>query len=127
MSDTTYNGWTNYATWRVQLEIVSDLVENQDERTYADMETYDCAQQLESEVDDIVSGFGEVSEGLALDYARAFLSDVNWYELAEHAIENNAERFPSEKCDDCDEELDSDGDCINEPCTNYYAREDIDA
>ena len=24
------------------------------------------------------------SEGLARDYARAFLSDVNWFEIAEH-------------------------------------------
>jgi hypothetical protein len=26
-------------------------------------------------------------KGLAVDYARAFLSDVNWYEIAEHMLE----------------------------------------
>ena len=26
----------------------------------------------------------DVKEGLALNYARAFISDVNWYEIAEH-------------------------------------------
>jgi len=31
------------------------------------------------------------SEGLARDYALAFLSDVNWAEIAEHVIENYAE------------------------------------
>ena len=28
--------------------------------------------------------------GLALDYALAFLSDVNWYEIAEHKIKEYA-------------------------------------
>lgn len=26
MKDDKYNGWTNYATWRVQLELISDYV-----------------------------------------------------------------------------------------------------
>jgi hypothetical protein len=30
-------------------------------------------------------------EGFARDYALAFLSDVNWTEIAEHVIENYAE------------------------------------
>jgi len=25
MSDTTYNGWTNYATWRINLEVFDGL------------------------------------------------------------------------------------------------------
>ena len=28
------------------------------------------------------------SKGLARDYALAFLSDVNWYEIAEHLLED---------------------------------------
>jgi hypothetical protein len=28
--------------------------------------------------------------GLALDYALAFLSDVNWYEIAKHMLEECA-------------------------------------
>ena len=27
-------------------------------------------------------------EGLALDYALAFMSDVNWYEIASHMLED---------------------------------------
>mgnify|MGYP000341640718 FL=1 len=30
-------------------------------------------------------------EGLTLDYALAFIDDVNWYEIATHIIENEME------------------------------------
>ena len=33
-------------------------------------------------------------EGLARDYAMAFLSNVNWYEIAEHLLED--EEMPDE-------------------------------
>jgi len=35
----------------------------------------------------------DVKEGLALDYARAFLSDVDWREIAKHMIEDYATSF----------------------------------
>jgi hypothetical protein len=31
---------------------------------------------------------GAEATGLALDYAEAFLANVNWYEIAQHMIEN---------------------------------------
>lgn len=105
MSDDTYNGWTNYATWRVQLEIVSDYVNNQDERTFADMGLGDVATQIEEEVDQVLTGYGSGrDDDLALDYARSFVSDVNWYELAKHAMEDNDEAFPFEHEESEDEE-----------------------
>lgn len=84
--DTTYNGWTNYATWRVNLEMFN----GNDFDDWCDLKTcdpYDFAQQLREYADDIVSEFGEL-DGLAVDYARAFLSDVNWYEIAQHILDD---------------------------------------
>jgi len=80
-SNETYNGWTNYATWRVHLEIF-DGREVDEPMTHWDVREY--AYQL---IEDYSV------PGLARDYAMAFLSDVNWREIADHVNENNAENF----------------------------------
>jgi len=86
MRDTTYNGWTNYATWRVQLEIFDGL-------EYAEMFNLVLpAGQLGNALKDYAEELIAMSvsdpdaPNLALDYATAFLSDVNWYELANHIL-----------------------------------------
>ena len=68
-----YNGWSNYATWRVNLEILGDL--QFDEHVSADY--------LKEIVEDCVFG-GRDFSGLSFvkDYALAFLGDVNYYEIA---------------------------------------------
>ncbi len=71
-----YNGWTNYATWRINLEILGDM--EFDEQVSADY--------LEDLVEDCVFTSKDV-DGLAKDYALAFLRDVNYYEIAEHINE----------------------------------------
>jgi hypothetical protein len=91
-TDTTYNGWTNYATWRVNLEIVDDylnsIVANAHHGyidKYADVA--ELAEHIESYTDDVLSDYGSVTDSLALDYARSFVSDVNWHEIASHWTE----------------------------------------
>lgn len=83
MCNTKYNGWTNYETWRVNLEICDDLVSSmiEDERKFDSVG--ELADYLSEAVDDVLTGYGEVETGLALNYARAFVSEVNWYEIAE--------------------------------------------
>lgn len=81
-TDTTYNGWTNYATWRVNLEIFDGLDLRDgfpDKPTVEELSDY-----LETMVDEILEQDGK---GLALDYARSFVSDVNYDEIAEHLID----------------------------------------
>jgi len=74
-----YNGWTNYATWRVNLEILGDI--EFDEQVSADY--------LKEIVEDVVFSQYELGNGshLVEDYARAFISQVNFYEIAEHINE----------------------------------------
>lgn len=86
-----YNGWTNYATWRVQLEIVDDLVEAEcaDDieraRAYTDDEWRDM---IEGWVDEIVFlSHREHDNSLMMDYADTFLSEVNYYELSDAAVD----------------------------------------
>ena len=85
MDRTTYNGWTNYATWRVNLEIFDDI-----DRDYIiDYFGKDVDQDaLKEYVDDVV--FGDLdTKGFTLiqGYADAFLSEVNFYEIREHLID----------------------------------------
>jgi hypothetical protein len=72
-------GWTNYATWRVNLELLGDIV-------FEDSVTVD---ELKEIVEECVFGNYEMSVGshLVEDYAKAFISQVNFYEIAEHINE----------------------------------------
>ena len=85
-SDNRYNGWTNYATWRVNLEIFDEMDVRDTFSIDADDDASELANALEQYADELLTMNGE--SGLALDYARAFLSDVNWYEIAEHMLDN---------------------------------------
>jgi hypothetical protein len=70
MNDKTYNGWTNYATWRVNLEMFDGS-----EGTW-------CADSARDFVEEII--IDSTPDGIARDYALAFISDVNWHEIAAH-------------------------------------------
>jgi hypothetical protein len=89
------NGWTNYATWRVNLEVFDQLGLG-DFWGYADampenVNVYDLSIQLKDYADDLI--VENSVDGLARDYARAFLNDVNWYEIASAMVKN--EMVPS--------------------------------
>ena len=83
MMKNNYNGWTNYATWRINLEILGDIqwVEEEIEVLNEEM--------LEDYVENAVFENNGISGHLGLmeDYARAFLNDVNYREILEHILE----------------------------------------
>lgn len=79
----TYNGWTNYATWRVNLEVFDGLAA-EDWFDY-EQEAYDLGHDLKAYAEELIED--TTQEGLGRDYALAFLSDVNWYEIAKHMKE----------------------------------------
>lgn len=87
MTDDRHNGWTNYATWRVNLEICDDICSSLiGEQTFSSV--YDLAEYLKEECEQAIEGYpsrpgSETGYDLAISYARAFLSDVNWFEIAE--------------------------------------------
>lgn len=85
-TDNTYNGWHNYATWRINLEIFDGFDMSDYYQTYM-LKTYEFGQYLKDYVDEIL--FMDIrQDSLAVDYARAFLQEVNWYEIAEHLIKD---------------------------------------
>jgi hypothetical protein len=54
-----------------------------------DQEAYDLGHDLKDYAEQIIEDSSP--EGLARDYAMAFLSDVNWREIAKHMIEEYKE------------------------------------
>ena len=76
-NDQTYNGWTNYATWRINLEVFDGMHSDIDGEKVTAESCEDYAKEVLS----------ENGEGLALDYAMAFLANVNWHEIAGHLNE----------------------------------------
>ena len=86
-TDTTYNGWANYATWRVNLEVF-------DGQSAADFglqhqDAYGAGQALKEYVEETIEM--STTEGIARDYAYAFIADVNWWEIAQHLIDADNE------------------------------------
>ena len=98
----TYSGWKNYATWRVNLELIDDeqwfeYIEDvyttggewnfQDE----DERIYDLSKELEVHVDDLLFHSSRNGvDGLVQDFASAFLGDVSWYQIAKSLLEEYA-------------------------------------
>jgi hypothetical protein len=79
MEDTKYNGWTNYATWRINLEMFDSY-----ELNHISDDVSSVAEFIKEEAEGYIE---EQANSLALSYALAFMSEVNWYEIAEHLIE----------------------------------------
>ena len=100
MTDTKYNGWTNYATWRINLEMIDGI--DPTEQFPGIVEAYDLGLALKDYIEEFLeqdclipvdrwSGKQKPRTPLAYDYALTFLSDVNWYEIAKHLLEAYAE------------------------------------
>ena len=97
MTEKTYNGWANYETWRVNLEIFDGIawLDQFDDG----MDVYQAADFLKEYAQEIIEQSSP--EGLARDYALAFLDAVNWREIAQsmydaYKEENQEEETASE-------------------------------
>lgn len=78
-TDNTYNGWANYATWRINLELLDGM-----ELDDWPQDVQGLSEALQAYVVDYIDLSCE--DGFAKDYALAFISDVNWYEIAGHKL-----------------------------------------
>jgi hypothetical protein len=65
----TYNGWTNYQTWRIMLEFFDGESESR-----ASAES--CKDRVLAYLDD------SIPDHIARGWAEAFLEGVNWEEIA---------------------------------------------
>lgn len=87
MNGNTYNGWTNYATWRVNLEILSDYFASRDAEELAALAAQDIYDTV-CHLKDVVSFLLDEScpDGIARWYADAFVAEVNYYEIVRNQL-----------------------------------------
>ena len=76
MKTENYNGWTNYETWRINLELWDGY----------ETECPLSPEEVEEMTYEYINPDGE--ESIRVDYAMAFVNQVNWREIAEHINEN---------------------------------------
>lgn len=103
MRDTTeYNGWTNYATWLINLEL--DLTDDPNDKYHLEkgMSAHALGQQIKEYVREDVLNMDSLSE-IMYSIVGAFLSDVDWTEIAEHVIDEGG----LDEVDDEEEEEDA--------------------
>ena len=84
----TYNGWTNYATWRVNLEIFDGM--DASDFSAEELPVSEFTEILKDYVEEILCQDCDPSR-LAHSYAMAFINEVNWYEIAKHMIDSYEE------------------------------------
>jgi hypothetical protein len=88
MNDKTYNGWANYATWSVNMNFFDGLpidyfgINLKGEDRWEDIKY--AAECLEEMVDNELE---YKAKGIALEFARSFVSNTDWLEIAEHLVD----------------------------------------
>ena len=93
-----YNGWMNYETWRVNLEIFDGMTASDltGLRAPTISELKDAAKEYAEQLIEDSS-----PEGLARDYALAFLDAVEWWEIADRLAQDveDSETDQDEECE----------------------------
>jgi hypothetical protein len=82
-NEQTYNGWTNYATWRVNMELWGDY----DIEEFKGLDVYDLSIAIKERTEEYIIDCS--SDNLCRDYALSFVNEVNFYEIAEMLFKDN--------------------------------------
>ena len=94
-----YNGWTNYETWKVNLEVidgydVTDILSDMGADSREEL-VEGLAAHFEDFVDAIAMPVG--INGFAADIVSSFLHKVNFEEIAEHYVDDYLQDNPIEE------------------------------
>jgi|Laugresu1bdmlbsd_1035121.scaffolds.fasta_scaffold113988_1 hypothetical protein len=84
-----YNGWSNYATWRVYIEFFDGTEGFETDREFLEMSEYDRAKYLQAMVVDFIDDELTQSKANSMisGWVNAWIEDVNFLEIAQHLIE----------------------------------------
>jgi hypothetical protein len=98
MNDKSYNGWSNYETWAVNLwldnsEGDQELLREFAEQCIRDAEldgsdrdhaAYECSRMIREYVEESMPEL----DGMFSDLLQSALSEVNWLEIAGHIVDD---------------------------------------
>ena len=112
MSNTEYNGWTNYETWVVNLWLTNDSGSDEHLRemardclTHLDGDMDDATWELAKRIEEDHDEFMPETTGVYSDLLNHALGCVNWGEIARHVI---SEEYDSWREDNPEEEIATD-------------------
>ena len=88
MTNTTYNGWTNRETWAIGLHLMDTVTDQiiDDIEDWAATDTVEAGQRFKDLVDDMIEE-AELGYQFTLLLDLLDLSQVNWEELGQHALD----------------------------------------
>ncbi len=92
MTDTTYNGWTNYETWLTNLHFENfDFEEFVDDGSFDLLDRDEIKTWISNYIQESVeeSAYGDIELGtpnrlFITDMIQSFLGEVDWDDLADH-------------------------------------------
>ena len=131
-TNTTYQGWTNYETWSVNLwidndEDIQDYWHEEAMEAYLNAEAtahstrqYVAAVDLAEQIKDQHEEAMPELDGVWADLLNASLSEVNWRELAEHMIDGIKDEVDNEERDDQDPTEPSECDLVTTDHVHFY-------
>lgn len=90
-----YNGWANFATWRVQLEFFDGMDPHEVRDQISGLDLYGIASHAKETVREFIhdtlpdeNNRGQLTPaGMVSGWALAFIDEVNWREIAEALAE----------------------------------------
>ena len=93
MDTQKYNGWTNYATWLVNLHFENlDFTEEVDSGVFDDMSKDDIRCHVASLIQEYVEMYLDevcaVTNSLVQDCINATIIDVDWHDIADHYVDD---------------------------------------
>ena len=103
-TDTKYNGWTNYETWNYALWLDNDEgsegywneraeeafanAEADKSFTRAENATFALKDELQAQCEEAAEEWMPKQARPFSDAVNAYVSEINWYEIASHYIES---------------------------------------
>ena len=93
MDTQKYNGWTNYATWMVNLHFdCLDFTDDVEEGMFDDMDADDIRCHVASWIEELVKSYLDESvdtnDCFVQDIINATINDVDWDDIADHYVDD---------------------------------------